>query len=237
MRSGKGWILTPSLPVTQVYWIALHAPELRWVGPALPPGAQSLVQAVTQHFCYISTRRCRSYMSTACPWTQSLMANLTNIGFAVATEALLRSVDLCPGFTSSLLSLEVECWQQVWPCWKFFSWPSMATGIGRVLLGLKRKPRYSIPCYLLTPQDVKQAKVFPDKLLFKLCLHLMERWDAMGTFRIKLKKSLHQKPKSNKIQEGGEKVTMCISNILAGVEGNWNLPFSRFLGEGMIVRK
>jgi len=42
----------------------------------------------------------------------------------------------------------------------------------------------------------------------------------MGTFRIKLKKSLHQKPKSNKIQEGGEKVTMCISNILAGVEGN-----------------
>jgi len=26
---------------------ALHAPELSWVGPAFPPGAQSLVQAVT----------------------------------------------------------------------------------------------------------------------------------------------------------------------------------------------
>jgi len=26
---------------------ALHAPELPWVGPAFPPGAQSLVQAVT----------------------------------------------------------------------------------------------------------------------------------------------------------------------------------------------
>jgi len=29
-----------------------HAPELPWVGPAFPPGAQSQVQAVTQHFCY-----------------------------------------------------------------------------------------------------------------------------------------------------------------------------------------
>jgi len=31
---------------------ALHVPELPWVGPAFPPGAQSLVQAVTLHFCY-----------------------------------------------------------------------------------------------------------------------------------------------------------------------------------------
>ena len=30
----------------------LHTPELPWVGPAFPPGAQSLLQAVTQHFCY-----------------------------------------------------------------------------------------------------------------------------------------------------------------------------------------
>ena len=30
----------------------LHAPELPSVGPAFPPGAQSLLQAVTQHFCY-----------------------------------------------------------------------------------------------------------------------------------------------------------------------------------------
>ena len=29
----------------------LHAPEL-WTGPAFPPGAQSLVQAMTQHFHY-----------------------------------------------------------------------------------------------------------------------------------------------------------------------------------------
>ena len=31
---------------------ALHTPELPWVGPAFSPGAQSLVQAMTQHFCY-----------------------------------------------------------------------------------------------------------------------------------------------------------------------------------------
>ena len=30
----------------------LHAPELPLVGPAFPPGAQSLVQAVTQNFYY-----------------------------------------------------------------------------------------------------------------------------------------------------------------------------------------
>jgi len=30
----------------------LHAPELSWVGPAFPPGAQSLLQATTWHFCY-----------------------------------------------------------------------------------------------------------------------------------------------------------------------------------------
>jgi len=29
----------------------LHAPELPWVGPAFPPGAQSLLQAMTPHFC------------------------------------------------------------------------------------------------------------------------------------------------------------------------------------------
>ena len=33
----------------------LHAAELPWVGPAFPPGAQSPVQAVTQHFCYTFT--------------------------------------------------------------------------------------------------------------------------------------------------------------------------------------
>ena len=31
---------------------ALHAAELPWVGPAFPPGAQSLLQARTQHFHY-----------------------------------------------------------------------------------------------------------------------------------------------------------------------------------------
>ena len=30
---------------------SLHAPEHPWVGPAFPPGAPSLLQAVTQHFC------------------------------------------------------------------------------------------------------------------------------------------------------------------------------------------
>jgi len=30
----------------------LHAPVLPLSGPAFPPGAQSLLQAVTQHFCY-----------------------------------------------------------------------------------------------------------------------------------------------------------------------------------------
>jgi len=33
---------------------ALHTPELPWVGPAFPPGAPSLLQAITQHFCYRS---------------------------------------------------------------------------------------------------------------------------------------------------------------------------------------
>jgi len=31
---------------------ALHGAELPWVGPAFPPSAQSLLQAVTQQFCY-----------------------------------------------------------------------------------------------------------------------------------------------------------------------------------------
>ena len=31
---------------------ALHAAELPWVGPAFLPGAQSLLQVMTQHFCY-----------------------------------------------------------------------------------------------------------------------------------------------------------------------------------------
>ena len=30
----------------------LHAPVLPWVGPAFPPGSQSLLQAVTQNFRY-----------------------------------------------------------------------------------------------------------------------------------------------------------------------------------------
>ena len=33
----------------------LHAAELPWVGPAFPPGVPSLVQAVTQYFCFKST--------------------------------------------------------------------------------------------------------------------------------------------------------------------------------------
>ena len=31
---------------------SLLAPELPWVGPAFPSGVPSLLQAVTQHFCY-----------------------------------------------------------------------------------------------------------------------------------------------------------------------------------------
>ena len=33
------------------FW-SLHAPELPWVGPAFPPGAQSVFQAMIQHFHY-----------------------------------------------------------------------------------------------------------------------------------------------------------------------------------------
>ena len=44
MRSRKAWILAPP-PSGQS--AALHAPELPCVGPAFPPGAQSLIQAVT----------------------------------------------------------------------------------------------------------------------------------------------------------------------------------------------
>jgi len=39
-------------PFWSLSCIALHTPELPWVGPALPPGAQSLILAVTQHFHY-----------------------------------------------------------------------------------------------------------------------------------------------------------------------------------------
>jgi len=49
MRSGKVGILVP-LPSS--HSAALHAPELSWAGPAFPPGAQPLFQAVIQHFLY-----------------------------------------------------------------------------------------------------------------------------------------------------------------------------------------
>jgi len=45
MRPGKGWFLAP-LPLSD-HSGALHTPELPWVGPVLPIGAQSLLQAVT----------------------------------------------------------------------------------------------------------------------------------------------------------------------------------------------
>ena len=48
MRAGKRWILAPALPVTQVTYICIAytwAPP--WAGPAFPPGAQSLFQAMT----------------------------------------------------------------------------------------------------------------------------------------------------------------------------------------------
>jgi len=38
--------------MTSGHSAALHAPELPWVGPAFPPAAQSLLQAVTQDFHY-----------------------------------------------------------------------------------------------------------------------------------------------------------------------------------------
>ena len=41
---------TPSSPSG-----TLHAVELHWVGPAFPPGAQTQIQAVTQHFCCTDT--------------------------------------------------------------------------------------------------------------------------------------------------------------------------------------
>jgi len=43
----------------------LHAPELPWIGPALPPGAQSLGQATTQHFHY-------SYLTDSFSLTQEI---------------------------------------------------------------------------------------------------------------------------------------------------------------------
>ena len=45
-----GWILALPLPITQMHCIALHAPELPWAAPAFPPGAQSLLQAMTRYF-------------------------------------------------------------------------------------------------------------------------------------------------------------------------------------------
>jgi len=44
MRAGNGWILAPPL---SGHSGTLHTPELLWVGPAFPPGAPSLLQAMT----------------------------------------------------------------------------------------------------------------------------------------------------------------------------------------------
>ena len=44
----------------------LHAPELPWLGPAFPLGAQSLLQAVTQHFSYSSPPQQGSPIPAAC---------------------------------------------------------------------------------------------------------------------------------------------------------------------------
>ena len=44
MKSGKGWILAPPLPATQ-----LHCMHL---GPAFPPGSASLFKALTLHLPY-----------------------------------------------------------------------------------------------------------------------------------------------------------------------------------------
>ena len=59
MRAGKVWILAPVLPSG-----TLHTAELPWVGPAFPPGAQSLLQALTQHFCYNPQRRAHPMLRT-----------------------------------------------------------------------------------------------------------------------------------------------------------------------------
>jgi len=50
----QGWILAAALPSLST----LHAPELPWAGPAFPPGAPSLLQAVTQLFYYRCSITC-----------------------------------------------------------------------------------------------------------------------------------------------------------------------------------
>jgi len=42
---------------------ALLAPELTWAGPAFSPGAQSLLQAVSEHFHYSMTVKRRIFLS------------------------------------------------------------------------------------------------------------------------------------------------------------------------------
>jgi len=77
MRTEKGWILAPSLP-------SLRCMQCTWIGPAFPPGAPSLLQAMTLHFC------CRTSVSMCCRrWENSFPAIGVPRGF----------ITCCPGTT------------------------------------------------------------------------------------------------------------------------------------------
>lgn len=196
-----------------------------------------------------TTRRCRSCISMGHPWTVAA-------GPTGETCTEFTACSSCPlGRGSCLRTYQLpplpdrQGWRQIWTCWSVSSCPSMVIHKhNSILLRMKREPRYSYSLLFTGSvgrqwdEERKQASTLSAKLLFKLCLSLMESWDTVGTFTVVvshgckqsyiqvekwLQKSLPQNPKSNKMWEGGIRVTRCISNILAGVEGNWNSPSSR----------
>ena len=68
----------------------LHAPELTWVGPAFPPGAQSLVQAVTEHFHYTQQPLLVSFCHTISLFTAYIDLLFPILDFCSKLEVYLQ---------------------------------------------------------------------------------------------------------------------------------------------------
>jgi len=75
MRYGKGWIRVDPGSTSSGHLGTLCAPELPWVCPAFPPGAQSLLRAVTWHFHYTAIN-CYTF---------------SNIGVSISSVLAVRS--------------------------------------------------------------------------------------------------------------------------------------------------
>ena len=98
MRSGKGWILAP--PVSSL----MHAPEHPCVGSAFPPGAPSLVQAVTQHFCYTPKPCHLSQMPEAAVCAMDIVLVFAVINVMTPAPVCLNAMSVPRGHKISFVS-------------------------------------------------------------------------------------------------------------------------------------